>query len=66
MPSEDHPHRSPLQEPDEILIPGVTDQQPKKEAVKMQIDDGMMEEDFGKTSGSDMKEYSKVITMGED
>lgn len=65
MPSIEKPHRSPLQEPDEIIIPGMTDEPAPKHsaAVKMQIDDGTGDDDFGKTTTTDMKEYSKVASM---
>ena len=66
-PTAEHPHRSPLQEPDEILIPGMTDEPaPKKAAApKMEVDDGM-DDDFGKTTNTDMKEYSKVVSLGDE
>jgi hypothetical protein len=48
VPSAEKLHRSPLQEPDEILIPGMDEPAPKHAApVKMGIDDGTGDEDFG-------------------
>lgn len=48
------------------MIPGMTDEPPaKKSAPKMEIDDGM-DDDFGKTTNTDMKEYSKVVSLGDE
>lgn len=67
VPTAERPHRSPLQEPDEILIPGLTDEPAPKHAapVKMTVDDGT-DDDFGKTTTTDMKEYSKVVSLGDE
>ena len=56
-----------MQEPDEILIPGMTDEPAPKHAapIKMQIDDDT-DDDFGKTPTTDMKEYLKVVSLGEE